>query len=69
VKFIKVISINNIGQLEIVKSLLQSFKIPYYVTNENFASLYGEADGLTQMDIMVREDKIEEAEDILKDFL
>ncbi len=67
-KFVKVTSVNNQGVLSIIKSLLEGAKIPYYITNENFSTLYGVADGLTLMDIMVREDRLTEAADILKEF-
>ncbi len=68
-KFIKVISVNNVGTLSFIKSLLEDKDIPYYITNENFSVFYGGADGLTRMDIMVREDKLRETKDILKGFI
>ncbi len=68
-KFIRIATVSKVAQLAIVKSLLESAKIPYYVTNEYFSTLYGGADGLTKMDVLVNEEDLEEARNILKDFL
>jgi hypothetical protein len=67
-EFIKIGVVNNPADLSLVKSLLESEDIVYYISNENFSNLYGAADGLTSMDIMVRQDDSERAKDILKDF-
>ena len=68
-KFITVYSTNNHAELALIKSLLNTASINYFITNENFNSLYGVADGLTLMDIKVMDDKVEEAKELLKDFI
>ena len=68
-KFIKVYSTPNSGQIPIIKSLLDAEGIIYYVKGEHFSGLYGAADGLTSMDVMVREDHLEAARGLLKDFI
>jgi len=68
-KFIKVYSTNNQGELALIKSILDGQKIKYFVKGENFSSIYGAANGLTSMDIMVREDIFTEANELLKGFI
>jgi len=68
-EFIKIGSVNNQGDIAIVKSLLESNNIDFYVTNENFSALYGAANGLTSMDIFVSEKEAEQAKDLLKNFV
>jgi hypothetical protein len=67
--FIKVYSTPNSGQIVVIKSLLEAEKISYYIKGEHFARLYGAADGLTTMDVMVREDDFADAKELLKDFI
>jgi hypothetical protein len=69
IKFIKIVTVTKVAQLAIIKSLLEGAKISYYVTNEYFSTLYGGANGLTKMDILVSEEDLEEVKNILKDFL
>jgi hypothetical protein len=68
-KFIRVFTTPKIGEIVIIKSLLDSDKIPYYIKGENFGTLYGPADGLSSADVMVREDYAEHANKLLKDFI
>lgn len=68
-KFIKVYSTPNPGEISLIKSLLDSQAIEYYIKGEHFASLYGSADGLSSMDIMIREDYLETAEELLREFI
>ena len=68
-KFIKVYSTNKQGELALIKSILDDRKIGYFVKGENFNSIYGAADGLTSMDIMVREDYFAETNELLKDLI
>jgi len=60
---------SDLSEIAIIKSLLDGNQIPYYIKGENFASLNGLADGLTTMDIMVREDYSEDVKELLKDFI
>ncbi|KPK98656.1 MAG: hypothetical protein AMJ95_03300 [Omnitrophica WOR_2 bacterium SM23_72] len=68
-KFIKVHSTPKPGEIAVIKSLLDAQNIPYEIKGEHFASLYGAADGLSSMDVMVREDYSEDAEELLKEFI
>jgi len=68
-EFVKIGSVNNQGDLAIIKSLLESSNINFYITNENFSALYGAANGLTAMDIFVLEKETEQAKDLLKNFV
>ena len=68
-KFIRAYSTPNSGEMPIIKSLLDAQKISYYIKGEHFAGLYGAADGLTSMDIMIRQDQLEDAKELLKDFI
>lgn len=68
-KFIKVYTTPKAGEIAIIKSILDSQKISYFIKGENFGTLYGPADGLSSMDIMVREDNFEDAKELLKEFV
>jgi len=68
-KFIKIFTTPNLGEIAIIKSLLDGEKIPYNIKGENFGTLYGPADGLSSVDVMVREDYAEDAKELLKDFI
>ena len=67
--FVKVHSVSKPGELALIKSILEAQEIPFFVKGENFGTLYGPANGLSLMDVMVREDYLEEAEELLKDFI
>ena len=68
-KFIKVYSTPKQGEIAIIKSILDSQGISYYIKGENFGILYGAANGLSSMDVMVRDDHSEEARELLKEFI
>ena len=68
-KFLKVFTTPRMGEIAIIRSILDSEKIPYYIKGENFAYLYGPADGLSSVDVMVRENYAEDAKELLKDFI
>jgi hypothetical protein len=68
-KFVKVHSTPKLGEIAIIKSILDAQNLPYHIKGENFATLYGSADGLSSMDIMVREDYAEDTKELLKDFI
>ena len=68
-KFQKIFTTPKIEEISIIKSILDSEKIPYYIRGENFGTLYGPADGLSSVDIMIREDYADDAKDLLKDFI
>ena len=68
-KFIKVFSTAKQVEIALIKSILDSNSIPYYIKGENFGTLYGPADGLSSMDIMIREDYLEDAKELLQDFI
>lgn len=68
-EFIVLTTVTNAGDLAMIKSLLDNADIPYFVTNENFSTLFGGANGLTKMEVMVEKDKLEEAKEILQAFL
>ncbi len=68
-KFIKVYSTPKQGEIAIIKSILDSQNISYYIKGENFGILYGAANGLSSMDVMVRDDHSEEARELLKEFI
>ena len=57
------------SELAIIKSLLDSIGIKYFVTNENFNTLYGAADGFTAMEIKVEADRVDEAKELLSNFI
>ena len=68
-EFVKVYSTPKQGEIAIIKSILDGQNIPYYIKGENFGTLYGPADGLSSMDIMIRGDYYEDAKELLKDFI
>jgi hypothetical protein len=68
-KFIKAYTTPKAGEIAIIKSILDAQNLVYYIKGENFGILYGPADGLSSMDVMVREDNIEDAKELLKDFI
>ncbi len=68
-KFIRVHSTPKPGEIAVIKSILDAENIPYEIKGEYFGTLYGAADGLTSMDIMVREDYSEDAKGLLKEFI
>ena len=68
-KFIKVYSSPKQGEIGLIKSLLDNEEIPYYIKGENFGTLYGPADGLSAMEVMIREDFSKVAEELLRDFI
>jgi predicted Zn finger-like uncharacterized protein len=64
-KYVQILSSMNQGDLGIIKSMLDDGEIDYFVNGENFLSV----DPLIQpARIMVREDQIDEAKEIIKDF-
>jgi len=67
--FIKVYATPKQGEIALIKSILNSSKIPYYIKGENFGTLCGSANGLSMMDIMIREDYFEDVKELLKDFI
>ena len=68
-KFIKIYSTPNHGEIAIIKSILDSQGISYYIKGENFGTLYGAASGLSSMDVMIIEDYSEDAKELLKEFI
>ncbi len=68
-KFVRVYSTPKQGEIALIKSILDGQEIPYYIKGENFGTLYGPADGLSLMDIMIREDYSGDVEELLKDFI
>ncbi|MFH0913200.1 MAG: DUF2007 domain-containing protein [Candidatus Omnitrophota bacterium] len=68
-KFVKIYSTPNQGEIAIIKSILDSQGIPYYIKGENFGTLYGPANGLSSMDVMIRDERLEEAGELLKEFI
>jgi hypothetical protein len=67
--YIKIYSTPKQGEIAIIKSILDSQGIPYYIKGENFGILYGAANGLSSMDVMIREDYSEDAKELLKEFI
>jgi len=68
-KFINVYTSPKLAEIAVIKSILDAQNIPYHIKGENFGTLYGPADGLSSMDILIREDYSEDAKELLKDFL
>ena len=68
-KFITVYSTPKQSELAMIKSLLNFAGIRYFVTNENLNVLYGAADGFTTMDIQVEAERLEEAKELLSNFI
>ena len=64
-KFVRLISSMNQGDLGIIKSMLDDGGIDYFVNGENFLAV----DPLIQpAKIMVREDQLDDANEIIKNF-
>ncbi|MER3423172.1 MAG: hypothetical protein C4293_08030 [Nitrospiraceae bacterium] len=57
-EMVKLIEPKDLGELAVMKSLLEGSGIPYFVQNEHFGSLYG---GATCV-VMVPESDLERAE-------
>lgn len=68
-KFVKIFSTPKQGEIAIIKSILDAQNLPYYIKGENFGTLYGPADGLSAMDIMVRQDYCQDAKELLSEFI
>lgn len=68
-KFLNIFTTPKAQDICIIRSILDSQKIPYFIKGENFGTLYGPADGLTSVDVMVREDYAEDAKELLKDII
>jgi len=68
-KFVEIYSTPNQGEIAIIKSILDSQGISYYIKGENFGILYGPANGLSSMGVMVRDERLEEAKGLLKEFI
>ncbi|MFH0763199.1 MAG: DUF2007 domain-containing protein [Candidatus Omnitrophota bacterium] len=68
-EFVRVHSVSRPDDLALIKSILQSRGIEYFIKGENFGTLYGPADGLSLMDVMVREGRLDEAKELLKGFI
>ena len=56
------------SEITIIKSLLETNKIPYFIENENFASLQA-SDGAINFGVMVKSDSVSIAEELLKEFI
>jgi hypothetical protein len=67
--FIRVFSTPQPGEIALIKSLLEAEGIPYFVKGEHFGTLYGPADGMSSIDVMVHRDYVQEAAVLLKDFI
>jgi len=68
-EFERVYSSPKQGEIGLIKSLLDGENIPYYIKGENFGTLYGPADGLSSMEVMIRKDYLETAKELLQDFI
>jgi hypothetical protein len=68
-KFMNVYKTPSSAKIAIIKSLLDSENIPYFIKGEHFGTLYGPADGMSAMEVMVREDYAQGAIELLKDFI
>ncbi len=68
-KFVKIFTTPKMGEIAIIRSLLDNEEIPYNIKGQNFGILYAPADGLTSVDVMVREDYAEDSKVLLKDFI
>lgn len=55
----------DIGEISMARSLLDDHQVSYLVQNENFSSFYGSVPAR----ILVPKDRIDEAKDLLQDFL
>jgi hypothetical protein len=53
------------GEISVAKSILDDYQIPYMVDGENFPSLFGSMPAR----FLVPKDKVNEAKDLLQDFL
>jgi hypothetical protein len=62
-KFVEAVSTYNAGDIALIKTILDDGEIEYLVEGE-----YGNSMLLQQIKILVREDKVEAAREILKDF-
>jgi len=67
--FMRVYVTPKLGEIAVIKSLLDSQGIPYHIKGETFGTLCGPADGLSAVDVMVREDNYLNAKELLKDFI
>ena len=67
--FVKIYSTPNQGEIAVIKSILDAQGITYYIKGENFGVLYGAANGLSSMDVMVADDRRDEAKELLKEFI
>jgi len=67
-KFVCIYRTSYYAQIMIIKSLLNTNEIPYFIENENFASL-GFSGGAISFGVMVQEEYLKDAEELLRDFI
>lgn len=65
VEFEPVFSTNNIGDIALIKSLLKSENIRYYINGEQISLIHG---GIF-MDVYVDKNKVQEARELLDSFI
>ena len=65
VDFKEIMTSSDPGEIAIVKSILDDHQISYFVQGENFSSYYG---GIPAR-ILVPKDNVQDAKDLLQDFL
>lgn len=68
-KFICIYRTPEQGEMVVIKSLLDVSEIPYFIENESFAVSFGPIDGAVNFGIMVAEECVEEARELLRDFI
>ena len=56
-------------EIAFIKSLLDAEGIPYFIKGEHFGTLYGPVHFLSSMEVMVTQDRLEDARELLKDFI
>lgn len=57
------------SEIAVIQSLLDAANIPYFIENEAFALSFGSADGVVNFGVMVEEKHLEEARELLGDFI
>lgn len=67
-KFVCIYRTSYYTQIIVIKSLLDANEIPYFIENENLASL-GFSGGAISFGVMVQEEYLKDAEELLKDFI
>jgi len=66
---VKVYATPRQDEIALIKSILDAEDIPYFIKGEHFGTMYGPAHFLSSMEVLVPRDRLEDAEELLRDLI